>query len=193
VYRVTYPVGGLPPTRLVLTTTARVFTRGVSVGQQREPDNRRRRDPWFDTLASARWVHADQDRPAMPLTLSVPPLQDTALFIVVDEGDNTPLPINTARVLLPSYRVRLFRDNGSTLRVAYGRSDLGRPQYDLALLAPQVLGTPAVDVALEAERPIAPGATAAMLSPRLFWAALTIAVVVLLGLIARLLQKDSAS
>jgi hypothetical protein len=162
--------------------------------QEREPDNRRRRDRWFDTLASARWIHADQDKPAMPLMLSLPALQETALFIVVDEGDNTPLPINTARVLLPSYRVRLFRENGSTLRVAYGRTDLGKPQYDLALLAPQVLGTPATDVALEAERPIAAGATAAsILSPRVFWAALAIAVVVLLGLIARLLQKDSAA
>jgi hypothetical protein len=193
VYRVTYPAAGLPPTRLVLTTSARVFTRGVSVGQQREPDNRRRRDPWFDTLASARWVHADQDKPAMPLTLSVPPLQEAALFIVVDEGDNAPLPIDTARVLLPSYRVRLFRENNAMLRVAYGRTDLGRPQYDLALLAPQLLGTPAADVVLEAERPIVAGTTtAAILSPRLFWAALTIAVVVLIGLIARLLQKDSA-
>jgi hypothetical protein len=193
VYRVTYPVAGLPATRLVLTTSARVFTRGVTLGQEREPDNRRRRDPWFETVAAARWVHADQDRPAPPLTMAVPPLQGTALFIVVDEGDNTPLPISTARVLLPSYRIRLFRDSGAALRVAYGRTDLGRPQYDLALLAPQVLGTPATDVTLDAERPLASAATtAAIVSPRVFWAVLTVAVVVLLGLIARLLQKESA-
>lgn len=192
VYRVVYPVAGLPQTRLVLTTSARVFRREVSVGQEREADNRRR-DPWFDTVAAQPWVHADQDRDAAPLTLSLPPIQGTTLFIVVDEGDNAPLPIATARVLLPSYRVRLFRDSGATLLVAYGRKDLARPQYDLSLLAPQVLGTAAADATLEAERAMAPAQTAnRILSPRLFWGALAVAVVVLLALIGRLLQKESA-
>jgi len=98
-------------------------------------------------------------------------------------------------VLLPSYRIRLFRDGGSTLRVAYGRSDLARPQYDLALIAPQLLGAPAADAPLEPEYGASPSATttATILSPRVFWAALAITVVVLLGLIARLLQKESIS
>jgi hypothetical protein len=194
VYRVTFPVEGLPTSRLVLTTDARVFTRDVTIGQEREPDRRRRRDPWFETFASARWIHADQDKPAMPLTLMVPPIQGTALFIVVDEGDNMPLPIVAVRLLLPSFRVRLYREGGSTLRVAYGRTDLARPQYDLALLAPHVLGSPAADVVLEPEHPrtLAPAAaTGNTLSPRLFWAALGVAVVVLLGLIVKLLQKES--
>jgi hypothetical protein len=192
VYRVAYPVAGLPATRLVLTTSARVFRRAVTLGQEREPD-RRRRDRWFDLVATAQWVHADQDRPAMPLTLSVPPLQNRPLLIVIDEGDNTALPITGAQVLLPSFRLRLFRENGMALRVAYGRKDLARPQYDLALLAPQVLGTPAVDVSLQPESPAGPrSTTSAVVSPRLFWAALAIAVVVLLGLIARLLRAESA-
>jgi hypothetical protein len=195
VYRITYPVAGLPGARIVLTTPARVFRRGVRVGQERAPDNRRHRDAWFDVFASVQWVHADQDREAAPLTLSVPPIDGTALFIVVDEGDNTPLPISTARLLLPSYRIRLFRENGVALRVAYGRKDLQRPQYDLALLAPQVLGQPAADATLDPERgaPGPAGTGAALLSPRIFWAALAVAVVVLLGLIARLLQKESST
>jgi hypothetical protein len=192
VYRVRYPVDGLPPTRLVLTTSARVFERMVTVAEEREPDNDRRRDAWLDTIATTRWVHADQDKPAMPLTLSVRPLHATALLVIVDEGDNTPLPLGTARLLLPSYRIRLFRESGAPLRVAYGRTDLGPPHYDLALLAPQVLGTPAVEVAIDAEQVSAGGATtAAIVSPRLFWGALAAAVVVLLGLMARMLRKES--
>ena len=113
--------------------------------------------------------------------------------MIVDEGDNTPLPIEGARLLLPAYRIRLFRGTGAHLRVAYGRADLERPHYDLALLAPQVLGAPAADVALDPERPVAPGkTTAGIVSPRLFWGALALAVIVLLGLIARLLKKESA-
>ena len=62
-------------------------------------------------------------------------------------------PIDAARLLLPAYRIRLYRGTGTPLRVAYGRSDLTQPQYDLALLAPQVLGATARDVRLDAERP----------------------------------------
>jgi len=194
VYRVTLPVAGLPTARLVLTTTARVFERAVSVAQEREADAERRREPGIDMVATAQWIHADQDKPALPLTLSVPSVRRTELLVIVDDGDNAPLPIASARILLPSYRLRLFRGAGAHLRVAYGRADLARPQYDLALLAPQVLGAPAADVALEAERAAAASpTTAAFVSPRLFWGALAIAVVALLALIARLLKKEGAA
>ena len=189
VYRVRYPVDGLPPARLVMTTPARVFDRRVVVGEERERDERRR-DPWFNMLAAAEWRHADQDRAARPLTIDVPPIHSTELLVLVDEGDNTPLPIETARLLLPSYRIRLYRGGGTALRVAYGRRDLARPQYDLALLAPQVLGASAREVALDAERPAASAAsTATLVSPRIFWWALAIAVVVLVGFIVRLLRQ----
>jgi hypothetical protein len=194
VYRVTLPEAGLPTARLVLTTTARVFERGISVAEEREADAERRRDAGLEMVATAQWIHADQDKPALPLTLSVPSLRRTELLVIVDDGDNAPLPIAGARILLPSYRLRLFRGAGAHLRVAYGRADLVRPQYDLALLEPQVLGAPAADVALEAERAAAASpTTAAFMSPRLFWGALAIAVVALLALIARLLKKEGAA
>ena len=192
VYRVKYPVDGLPPARLVLSTPARVFDRHVTVVEEREPDSVHR-DSWIDTIADASWVQADPDKAAMPLTLSLRPPRAAAVLVIVDEGDNTPLPLGQARLLLPAYRIRLFRAANASLRVAYGRADLSRPQYDLALLAPQVLGTPATDVTLEPEAAAGTIPTAvAIMSPRLFWAALAIAVVVLLGLIARLLRKDTA-
>jgi hypothetical protein len=190
VYRVKYPVAGLPESRLVLSTPARVFERGVSLVEEREPDRQRRRDPGVDTIVAARWIHTDQDRPSTPLTLPVRPLHGSELFVIVDEGDNTPLPIEAARLLLPAYRIRFFRDGAARLRIAYGRADLDRPRYDLALLAPQVLGTPAMDVVLDAEQsPADAVTTAGVVSPRLFWGALAIAVIVLLGLVARLLKK----
>jgi hypothetical protein len=142
-------------------------------------------------MASARWIHADQDKPASALTLSLRPPNGNELLVIVDEGDNAPLPITNARALLPAYRLRLFRAADASLRVAYGRSDLSRPQYDLALLSPQLLGSPATDVTLDAEQSsAAPSSTAALVSPRIFWVAMTIAVIVLIGLIARLLRNE---
>jgi hypothetical protein len=188
VYRMKLPYVGLPQTRLVLTTSARVFNRTVSVAVEREPD-RHRRDRWLDTLTTNRWVHADQDAQAAPLEIAVPPLATTDALVIVDEGDNAPLPLGAARILLPSYRVRLYRGAGATLRLAYGRSDLDRPQYDLALLAPQVLGAPAMEIGA-GEEPSSSSTTAPIVSPRVFWTVLSVSVVVLLGLIGRLLKKE---
>ena len=189
VYRVKYPFPGLPASRLVLPSSARVFERVVTVAVEREP-NERRRDPSLHTIVSMRWMHADQDSPAVPLTVSIPSMPETDLLVIVDEGDNAPLPIGPARLLLPSYRLRLFRPGGTALRVAYGRADLGPPQYDLALLGPQVMGAPALDVVPGAEQSNSAADTGATLvSPRLFWAALGVAAIVLVGLIARLLKK----
>src|SRR5260370_38763233 len=114
----------------------------TSVRANREP-NGQRRDPWIEPLSAATWVPADQGTPAPAVTLSLPTVETRQLLVIVEEGDNSPLPIATVRLLLPSYRLRFFRESGASLRLAYGRVDLTPPRYDLALLAPQVFGTAA--------------------------------------------------
>lgn len=189
VYRVAWPFEQLPSPRLVLTTSARVFQRPVTIGVEREAD-RSHRDPWLQSLAAQTWVHADQDRPAPALTLPLPAEKFTELLVILDEGDNSPIPLTTARLLLPSYRLRFFREKDSSLRLAYGRSDLDPPRYDLALLAPQLMGVAAADVAAAAEeRTGAASATAELVSPRLFWGLLIVAVLVLLAMIVRLARR----
>jgi uncharacterized protein DUF3999 len=189
VYRVSWPFERLPSPRLVLTTSSRVFQRSLAVGAEREPD-RRHRDTWFETVAQSAWANTDQDRPASALTIPLSSADAKELFVIVEEGDNTPLPITTARVLLPAYRLRFFREQGAALRLVYGRSDLAPPRYDLALLAPQLLGVAVTEVAAEAEGPgSADASSTALVSPRLFWSVLGVAVLVLIGLIVRLLRK----
>ena len=186
VYQMAWPFEHLPSPRLVLTTSARVFERSITVGIEHEA-NQHHRDAWIETLTTARWVHADQETPAPALTVALPSPDARALLVMVEEGDNTALPLTAARALLPAYRLRFFRERGATLRLAYGRQDLAPPRYDLALLAPQVLGVAAAEIAAAAEQPSR--SAAALVSPRLFWAVLVVAVFVLLGLIARLLMK----
>jgi len=190
VYRIGWPYAGVPSLRLVLNTSARVFKRPIHVAVEREPD-RRRRDPWTETIGTATWLHANQDTPAPALVMPLPSLDAKHVLLIVEEGDNTPLPIGGARVLLPAYRVRLFRERGQSLRLAYGRADLAPPSYDLALLATRVFGVSAVEVSPGPEREERAGA-AAIVSPRLFWGILIGAVIVLLGLIARLVRKPTA-
>ena len=190
VYRVTLPYRSLPPSTLVLETSARVFLRNVQLGVER-PADRRRRDPWFEQLASATWRHADQERPARPLTLRIEQPDQTEVLLVVDEGDNAPLPITSARLLLPSYRLRFYHPPGGALRLAYGRDDLQSPRYDLALLAQQVMGAPARDVAAAAgAAPAVARDEPQLISPLTFWILLGAAVLVLIGLIARLIRQS---
>jgi hypothetical protein len=190
VYRIRLPIDRLPPARLVLTTSARVFDRRISVAVERAPSVRRR-DAWIETIAGTHWVHTDQDRPTPELTLRLEPLDTNELLVVVDEGDNSPLPIGSARLLLPAYRLRLYRERGASLRLAYGRPDLAAPRYDLALLAPQVLGVTATEVSLGAEQAGPAAAAAATISPRIFWIILALAVLVLLTMIVRLVGKPN--
>jgi hypothetical protein len=189
VYRVPWTLEGVPSPRLVLTTSARVFTRQVSVVVEREP-SRFQRDPWLETIAGAPWNHVDQDTPAPSLTLQLGSIDAKQLLVIVDEGDNSPLPLTSARVLLPSYRLRLFRERGAALRLAYGRDDLSTPRYDLALLAPQLMGVTATEVVPGAEQAPPPAATTMLISPLVFWGVLIVAVLVLLTLVVRLMRKS---
>jgi len=189
VYRVRLPLERLPSARLVLTTPARVFTRQVTLGIEHGAD-RRRRDPWFETLASSNWSHADQESGAPALTMAVRQLDGTDVFVMVEEGDNSPLPIQSARLLLPSYRLRLFRERDAALRLAYGHNDLAPPQYDLALIAQQLTGAAATEVTPGPETTAAPASPLTLLSPRVFWGVLIVAVLVLVTLVVRLLRKS---
>jgi hypothetical protein len=96
-----------------------VFKRPIQVAVEREAD-RQRRDPWIETLGTAMWVHADQDTPAPALVMPLPTVDAKQMLLILEEGDNTPLPIGGARVLLSAYRMRLFRERGQSLRSRTG-------------------------------------------------------------------------
>ncbi len=191
VYLVTLPYANLPASSLVIETSGRVFQRTVRIGVERPPD-RVRRDAYFDIRAAETWRHAEEQTPARPLTLPLGTMEETELVLVVDEGDNAPLPLTTARLLLPSYRLRFFHAGGTPLRMVYGRDDLQPPQYDLALLAPRVMGARAREVEAAPASSAASRSGEAFASPKIFWVVLTGAVLVLLGLIVRLLENGGA-
>lgn len=189
-YGLMLPYPDLPDSRLVLETSARVFQRDVQVAIER-PADRRNRGPWLDVLARSTWTHANQDAEAPALLLPVRGTAARELVVLVDEGDNAALPITGARLLLPSYRLRFYRPPAAALRLVYGREDLAPPQYDLALLAPQVMGAEAKEATAAAPEPPA-GYGATFVAPPVFWAFLGTAVLVLLALIGRLVMRPAA-
>jgi hypothetical protein len=189
-YRLKLPYANLPSSRLVIETSSRVFQRVIQLAVERPPD-RRRRDAWLEPIVATTWAHVDRDEAAPALLLPVGQMDATELWLSIDEGDNSALPITGVRLLLPSYRLRFYRPARSALRLVYGRSDLAAPQYDLALLAPQVMGVEAREVTAAAESRSNTAAGQVFISPRGFWVFLSLAVLVLIGLIVRRTRKNS--
>ncbi len=191
-YRIRLPYENLPAARLVLTTDARVFRRDLSILLERNPANERQ-EPWTERIAQAVWSNTDPDAPAAALTLRLPALKTTEARLVVDEGDNSPLPITSVKLLLPAYRMRFLRESEGPLTLYYGRKDLAAPRYDLALLAPRLMGTAAEEVLLAPDSQAESDQASSPAHHKIiFWAVLGTAVVVLFFLIARLLKKGGA-
>lgn len=191
-YAVRLPYAALPDARLVLSTQARVFRRSVSLNSVVPAAERR--PARLDPRGIVTWVHADEATAAPTVTFPLPESIEGELFLIVEEGDNQPLPIDKATILLPSYAMRLFRRPELPLRLIYGKDHMPAPRYDLELLAPQVMGRLAEEVAPGAEQRLGPQAAAGaveMVQPVVFWSALALAVFVLLALIVRLMRREA--
>ncbi len=188
-YQVVLPEARLADAGIVLTTKARTFQREVSVLVSRGGERTRDSDGW-STLARDVWRSDDPQSEAAPLTLKLPGrLPDREIIVAVDEGDNQPLPIELARLELPLNRLRFFYPESGGLTLLYGQENLRFPQYDLTLLASSLIGMPSRELTLPAqgEVPVARSS----LETRLFWAALIVAVLVILGLLAKLLKAQT--
>lgn len=172
-YRLELPYANLPSGTLVLTTSARVFDRDVTVRQRRG-----------GIVASAAWRSGEPDLPPPALRLELPYHPPRTLELIVDEGDNAPLPIESAHLLLPSEALR-FSHPGTPLFLFYGNRRVNAPRYDLALLAPRLFAEPARELSLGA----APDVRAAdddRGGRKLFWIGIVVAAVVLVALLLRL-------
>lgn len=188
-YEIELPTSSLPPSRLILATTGRVFERHVRIWQRMMADQPPA--PPRRYVRQVRWLHADPSTPAPDLVIELPSLAARALEIEIEEGDNQPLPLGAAHLLVPSWRLRFFGGRAD-LRLLYGRADLAAPRYDLALLGPRLVGTEGHEVLLGPELPVGLAERATDESPRLFWILLALSVVALFVLLTRLLRGPHA-
>ena len=186
-HRLELPYESLPAMRLELRTSTRVFARRVEVLRERL-GGRPETAGTFAVVAASAWESADPEREAPVLLLDLPAGVGRTLHVSVDDGDNAPLPIARAALHLPTHRLRFVRGE-EALSLVQGREGLAPPRYDLELLAPRLLGAPAVEAALApVTTPVGAGAADGT-SRKLFWAALVGAVVALLVLLARLIGR----
>jgi hypothetical protein len=184
-YRLRLPYEGLPASRLVLQTSARVFQRRVGILIEKDPHDPRH-EAWSASVAEAAWKHGDPETAAPPLVLQLPSLVTSEALVMVEEGDNAALPLGPPKLLLPGYRLRFFREDEGNLSLLYGNRDLPAPRYDLALLAPRLVGAAALEITPGPES--APTGESGTMPRRIFWLVLTLATAALLVLIVRLLR-----
>jgi hypothetical protein len=186
-YRLSLPYDSLPSgSRVVIRTDGRVFTRAVVL--RKSPDESRGREA--EVIEATTWQNSDPDSDPPPLTFDAPLRGARALELVVDEGDNAPLSITSAELLLPSYALR-FVNPGSALTLLYGNPSASAPRYDLALLAPRLFGESSHEVTLAAAEPADTTSTSSR-ERKIFWAVIAAAAVVLLLTLTRLLRGVSA-
>lgn len=184
-FRLALPYRSLPGGKLVLSTDARIFERPVRLLR---PASSARGEA---VLASAVWRH-DEPRTAAPtLELDLPRRAGGEIELAIDNADNPPLPLTSARLELPAHRLRFHAPDSaaeSGLTLLYGRPKLPAPRYDLALLAGRAREISAQNAYL----PTAPREEAesrSWLSSRKgIWAVLAGTILALLGLLARLLK-----
>lgn len=181
VYRVDLPYDNWPAgTRLVLTTSERVFERNVLL--RRVHDTHRNREA--AVIASSPWRSADPDSLPPPLSFDASFSGTSDIDLVIDEGDNAPLPIESAQLILPSSALRFYHP-GTTLFLLYGNRRASAPRYDLALLAPRLFSEPARELSIAAAQKEAPEDEGP--GRKIFWVGIAIAAVVLIVMLVRLL------
>jgi hypothetical protein len=182
-YRLRLPYETLPNgTRLVITTSRRVFERVVIVA--RPADERRGSEE--SEIARAEWRNSDPQVAAESLTFELPLTGIAAIDLILRDGDNAPLPISSIVILIPSYALR-FEHPGTALTLLYGNDTVAAPRYDLSLMTKRILTQPAREIrmskgskrATEEER----------LQKNYFWIAIFLAAIILLALFARLIAS----
>jgi hypothetical protein len=156
-----------------------VFDRDVIV--RRVPDTHRNRRA--QTIASSTWRSADPELlpPAFEAGFEVRDAR--AIEVVIDEGDNAPLPITSAQLLLPSRALRFYHP-GTPLYLLYGNRRASAPRYDIALLAPRLFGEPAREITLPAT--IDERGEQDSSGRKWFWIGIIVAAVVLIAMLLRL-------
>lgn len=187
IFSLALPYESLPAgTRLVLRTDQRVFQRDVALRLPMDPDRSRERV----TIAHAAWRSTDPELAPPALTFDGELARGRALEVAIDDGDNAPLRIRSAQLMLPSHALR-FHNPGGALALLYGNPTMSAPRYDIELIADRMRYEDARPVSFRASSaPVEPAADRT--DRTIFWIAIAVATAGLLALLARVLRTPTA-
>jgi hypothetical protein len=168
---------GLPALRLVLHSERTNFQRQVQVF-----------DGPIDSgilLARSAWDGAEEGPSRLVVDLSSQ--LGAQLTIVVDNGDNPPLPLDGIELITRGASAWLALPASGGVMAAYGHATLAAPRYDLQLLREQVLTQPVQQASLGTPSILEPP-PAEPPKKGLLLAAVAVLTALLLALIVRLVK-----
>ena len=192
-WKLSLPQAGLPLQRLVLTSSTPLFSRDFRVYENVTGTDGRTHE---STLAAGTWSRTPE--PGTPETrvfLLANRATTDALWIETDNGDNPAIALGGVQATYPVMRLvfKVAETDGYTL--AYGNAAAVAPRYDLRLVAVKLLtaSRSVAQVAAGEENPAARKSLFRLDRRFLLWGSLTLVVVVLLVVVAKLLPKPPAA
>lgn len=191
-WRIVLPRAGLPLRRLVFVSSSPLFQRRFRLLEMVKDDRGRTASR---SLAEFEWVR-QPDELKRDFTLMLENrVEGNEVILETDNGDNPAIALDSARAAVGVTRV-LFKPvvGGAALELIFGNRQARAPRYDLALVATHIIGAEKKIATLEAEAPVLEKtAKTDLFSGRwrtvFFWAVLSLVVVTLLVIVARLLPK----
>jgi hypothetical protein len=162
------------------------FSRQITV-YERTTDDRGATPPRI--IGSMRLVKT-AEAPASRFRVPVALPEHPNLEIVVDDGDNAPLVVQTATAEVGRRRLNFVFEAGDDLKLLSGNDQVPVPSYDLALVAARVLASPAEAATLGEARTIAK--TPRPPAPGWFWIFVFAAAVILFVALGRTLTGTPA-
>lgn len=191
---ISLPQPGLPLTRLTCVSKTPLFRRTMSLYEQRTDD---RGGTFRYPLATADWT---QIMGIQPQEFSIPfgdRLQGKLLTLETENGDNPPIELENFQAFYPATRLLFKANKGDALYIYYGNPRVPPPNYDLSLVAGELLAADKHTLALFPEEQLKKSSWAESRTPGsggvVFWGILAVVVVGLLLIISRLLPKPPAA
>jgi hypothetical protein len=193
-WSITLPLGRLPVNRLLCSSTSPLFQRDVALYEEVTDS---RGTPYRRQLGQARWVQRpDQTARRLDLDLTSAP-ETPVLFLETDNEDNPAIKLERFELLYPIERICFKAPTLEPVYLYYGNSGALAPQYDLSLVADQLLAAEKAPAKLGPEQQLKRSSWSEKLGGGgtgvIFWVALGLVVVGLLAMIARLLPKSPPS
>jgi hypothetical protein len=184
-WKVRLPEAGLPVTRLRCEARTPLFQREIQVFEE-VPDRNGQIYP--SHLGRATWMRtATRSSPVFEVALSSPPAGDT-MIVQTDNGDNAPFELEGFRVLVPVVQILFKVAPDMPVELCYGNPQAVPPQYDLSLVAAQMLAAPKREASLAGGEPArARARPSALPVSGLFYGVLAVVVLGLVLVITRLL------
>ncbi len=185
------PLAGLPITRLSCTTETPLFQREMTLYEELTDE---RGEKYRHDLGRASWQQTPGPRRGdFFLTLNSPPQSDT-LLLETHNGDNPPIALDRVQLFYSATRLLFKAGSDDDLFLYYGNPRANAPDYDLSLVAGQLLSADKAIASAGAGQQLLKSSWREHRIPGrggvVFWGMLALVVVVLLAIISRLLPKS---